>query len=832
MISPASNISTPAAIGRAEPAPARLDSPQHQAASKFQAALASAAGGWRTLPLHEPDPSAPGRCSCANPKCQSPGKHPRTRNGIHDATVDLGQIRSWFSRWPCANYGIATGKTANGRYLVVVDVDPRHGGAESLGQLEHEHGPLRTMHVRTGSGGDHFYFETDEPVRGSTPLQGIDIKAVGGYVVGPGSVHASGYRYEVVDYQEPAPAPEWLLSLVRGAAPRLGSLNSGNGAELTAPCTDLAIRLLRQVDNSQLAYDECISALHFFKGSVPCEDWDAEEVREAVFDFGLQYEGNAPDWIFGKWDSIHAPERGWNAFLRFAESRGIDVTLFRAVPYPVEHPASAQTDFEAHAALVGQAPPPYPLVLDPSDPYKAAQKLLERDFTRDGIRTLHAQNGNFHVFDRGAHREVDDEELDAKLWAFMSGALRVERGGKGTSPFKPTISHINNVRAALRATAYQNVRAPAWLQEEADDPPARELISVANGILHVPTRQLLPRTPRFYTHNALPFPWIAPAPEPTRWLAFLRQNFQGDDEQIRTLQEIFGYLLLPDTSQQKAFLVTGPKRSGKGTIARVLTELLGAANVCSPTLSSLQSNFGLAPLIGKLLAVIPDARLSGRADKAAVAESILTVSGEDASTIDRKHRDPITVRLSTRFLIFTNETPSFADASGALASRFIVLKLERSFFGNEDPGLLARLLEEMPGIFAWALDGLDRLRERGRFVQPASSADVIEELEDLASPISAFLREHCVTGPQQEVRCSALFEAWRRWCHAGGRPPGSLQMFGRNIKAVQPSIRRSRPRNGGGRQPTYTGIALHPDYNPFDFSDIADEVAIGEGGAA
>ena len=82
-------------------------------------------------------------------------------------------------------------------------------------------------------------------------------------------------------------------------------------------------------------------------------------------------------------------------------------------------------------------------------------------------------------------------------------------------------------------------------------------------------------------------------------------------ETIETLQELFGYLVIGDTSQQKMFLVVGPKRSGKGTIARVLKGLLGAHNVAGPTLSSFATNFGLAPLIGKSVAVISDARLGG-----------------------------------------------------------------------------------------------------------------------------------------------------------------------------------------------------------------------------
>src|SRR5262249_45815776 len=135
------------------------------------------------------------------------------------------------------------------------------------------------------------------------------------------------------------------------------------------------------------------------------------------------------------------------------------------------------------------------------------------------------------------------------------------------------------------------------------------------------------------------------------WERFLGELWPGDDNAIASLQEVFGYLLAGDTSQQKAFMIVGPKRAGKGTIGRVLTGLLGPHNVAAPTLASLATNFGLSPLIGKPLAVISDARLSTRADSKIVVERLLSISGEDSLTVDRKYKDPWTGRLPTRFVI-------------------------------------------------------------------------------------------------------------------------------------------------------------------------------------
>ena len=222
------------------------------------------------------------------------------------------------------------------------------------------------------------------------------------------------------------------------------------------------------------------------------------------------------------------------------------------------------------------------------------------------------------------------------------------------------------------------------------------------------------------------------------------QIWEDDPESIDCLQEWFGYLLTADTRQQKILMMVGPKRSGRGTIARVLKALAGANNVVNPTLSTLARPFGLSSLIDKPVAVFPDARLSSRPDNAAIVECLLSISGEDDQTIDRKHLPAWTGRLPTRFVLISNELPRLRDASGALASRLIILRFTRSFYDREDTGLFDRLRRELPGILRWAIEGWDRLRRRGRFVQPRSAGDLVAAMDELASPISVFLKDRCV----------------------------------------------------------------------------------------
>jgi putative DNA primase/helicase len=168
------------------------------------------------------------------------------------------------------------------------------------------------------------------------------------------------------------------------------------------------------------------------------------------------------------------------------------------------------------------------------------------------------------------------------------------------------------------------------------------------------------------------------------------------------LQEYFGYVLSGRCDMQKLLMMVGPSRSGKGTIARVLTALVGGRrNVPGPTLAAMNTNFGLSPLIGKPLAIIPDARQGNNAST--VVERLLSITGEDTLTVHRKYREPWTGRLPTRFVMLSNELPEFKDASGVIANRFLILRMIESFLGREDRELANKLRPEYPMILNWSL---------------------------------------------------------------------------------------------------------------------------------
>ena len=451
-------------------------------------------------------------------------------------------------------------------------------------------------------------------------------------------------------------------------------------------------------------------------------------------------------------------------------------------------------------------------IVDPAAPYDTARLFRDTHFANTETPTLFYHRGGFYRWSGTAYDEFADADLRATIYDFLD-QCRVVVHGKAErpfeQPFKPTKHRVANIIDALQAAANlpAEINPPAWLEGGTDIEPAT-IISCANGLLDLETLDLLAHTATWFSHNSVPWAYDKRAPEPQQWLGFLDQLWPDDQDAITTLQEIFGLCLTTETRFQKAFLLIGPKRSGKGTIARVLGALVGRANAASPTLASLDDRFGLQPLIGKLLAIISDARLGTKADQHAIAESVLRITGEDDITADRKNRDAWTGRFRVRFLVISNELPRLADASGAVASRFIILRLVNSFYGREDLTLTDQLLTELPSILNWSLKGWQRLKERGYFRQPASAAQAVQEMEDLSSPISAFLRQRCRIGPECIVEAATLFEAWNEWCKSQGRDhPGTVQTFGRDLRAALPALAISQHRINAAIRRFYDGIS-------------------------
>ena len=425
----------------------------------------------------------------------------------------------------------------------------------------------------------------------------------------------------------------------------------------------------------------------------------------------------------------------------------------------------------------------------------------------DGLPSIVFWRGSWWRWCEGRYSLLSASDVQAELVNYCNTHLCKLRRGD-----------ISNFLLQLEAQAAISSTAepPCWLGEPVRDWSATDTIACRNQIVNLACLTSggefeIAATPKLFSPAALDFDVDRLAPRPSAWLRFLQQLWPNDVESVLCLQEIAGYLLTQDTSLQKAFLLHGPPRSGKGTIGRVFAQLIGASNVASPSLSDLAARFGLWDLLGKTVAIISDARLSPRVSRTAILEKLLRITGEDLVTIDRKFERLITTKLLVRFVILSNELPALFDVSGAIASRFIILRLQESWLGREDVTLGQQFSAELPGIMLWAAEGWRRLRARGHFIEPASASELRDELDRVTSPVRAFVSDWCLVGPHLSVARRDLYAAYRAWCAEHGSKIVDDSQFGRDLRAVIPGLGGSHPRSprsGADRQRFYLGVSL------------------------
>ncbi len=455
------------------------------------------------------------------------------------------------------------------------------------------------------------------------------------------------------------------------------------------------------------------------------------------------------------------------------------------------------------------------------DPYRLAKVILAESFRHPDGLCLRRWNGEWHFWNGKSWIVRPDEEVHNEASLTIKRDFDRVSGLSGEPPAAVTMNIVGSTIGALRALANLSLiaceRQPSWLgpfEPGEDLPNPEDLIPATNALIDLGAFAqggdcTLPLSPRFFSSNTLGYAFNPNAPPPSRWLKFLDEVWPDDPESIATLQEWFGYLLTPDTRQQKILMMIGPKRSGKGTIFRVLRMIVGESNVAHPTLTKMSGTFGMECLIGKTLAILPDVRLSHKVDAQVVVEQLLSVSGEDGQTVNRKHVRDWEGKLSVRFVLASNILPRLDDSSGALPDRLILLRLTQSFLGKEDPDLTTSLLTEKPGILLWAIEGWKRLRERGYFVQPESASDLVEDFGSLSSPVGAFVAEMCEVGPDCTSLNEDLFNAWRQWCQKTNREKiGTDQELGRHLHACVPGLKTSRRRKDGAQRPSRKGIGL------------------------
>lgn len=363
-------------------------------------------------------------------------------------------------------------------------------------------------------------------------------------------------------------------------------------------------------------------------------------------------------------------------------------------------------------------------------------------------------------------------------WRYGSGWWhKVEEGSvegevldvlEGSAPDGVTVtaSLLGSVLKLCRATVYTTT--DTW-----DTDP--DILVFPNGTLEISTRTLREHRPEDYATSSLPYEYD-PDADCEVFKAVLGKVVP---DAIELLQDFAGLCLTPDTSHETALWFKGPRGSGKSTLIQGLTTMLGDKYGVLGLGEIEMSRFALGRIPGKTLLVSTEQPAS-YLKSTHVVDAL--ISGEPL-TIERKNKDAEEIEPVAKVIWAMNDLPRIANTTSGIFRRVKVVEFPEPE-GERLPEVKQYIRDEGPGILNWALEGLARLRERGRLVFPASVVDATEQFQ-LSNDLPAqFVDECCIVGPQEQTSTRYLYDRFSEWCSEGGHRAPSINRVAEDWKRL------------------------------------------------
>ncbi len=451
--------------------------------------------------------------------------------------------------------------------------------------------------------------------------------------------------------------------------------------------------------------------------------------------------------------------------------------------------------------------------------YEIAKYWLNTYRIIDKLPDIRFFRGQWMRYTEGHYEDITPESVRGDVYEYLDSKMFLNEAGVAV-PYKVTRAKVTDITDALQGLCNIDEEAPCWL-EDRGLPDIHLLIAFRNGILDLNEYmqgriKMYDPTPALFSYNILPYNFDEDAYSQI-WEDFVDDIFNRDDNKFELLAQWFGYNCVPDMSYEKLMLFTGRPRSGKGTVLNTMIHMLGKSQCVGTSFQNLTSEFGYQPLVGKLAAIMGDAKVSKRNEAGKALEKILQIVGGDPVGIRKMYKGSLgETHLTCRFTVAMNDIPNLPDQANALEPRLNVLKFVNTYMGREDRGLKRRLqIEAQEGrLINFALDGLKSLHTAGRFTEPEDSIEIIRETKELTQPVSAFIDECCelmpLGGDENEYHVSKdmLFLAWDKWCDNSGRNSGNAALFGRWMIQACPLIDSQRIMIGTRRHWVYRKIKL------------------------
>jgi putative DNA primase/helicase len=693
------------------------------------AALDYAARGWAVIPLHS---FSRGGCSCGRDTCSSPGKHPRTQNGLKDATTDREQIEGWWSAWPDANVGIRTGADSN---LVVLDIDAKSNGEQALAGLEAEHGPVpATATALTGGGGRHLLFEhPDVDVRNSASKlgPGLDIRGDGGYIVAAPSGHTSGRCYAWQEQHAPADLslaelPGWLLAL----------LTSSREKSAKADGTPVPL-----IGEKPIVEGQRNATLASIAGRLRRDGQSEEEIYLAL----------------------------------------LDVNQSRVIP-PLP-----ETEVAAIAASISRydpAPVVPAWVRFKRTEYGNAERLVDRH----GVDLRHSASLGWLVWDGQRWRRDEDGEAMRRMKETvraMWDELPEIEDEKVQASFFGFVRSSENERRLNAALKLAESEAAVVVSADAFDADPF-LFAVGNGTIDLRTGELYSHRRDDLITKASTVEYV-PGVRSELWQDFLHKITAGDEELERFLQRAAGYSLTGSTAEEKLFFPHGPAATGKSTFLEALKAVLGdyATTTDFETLLKRKGDRGIPNDIARLAGTRLVVSIEVDEGKQLAAGLVKQLTGGDTVIARFLRKEFFEFKPQFKLWLAANDRPQVSATDSGIWRRIVQIPFTVEIPADErDPMVKQRLTgdpEIQTAILAWAVDGALAWQEHGLDV-PSKVRAYTEEYRQENDPLQDFLDECCLLAPEASVTRKGLRKAYERWAWTNHRPQLTARRFADLLK--------------------------------------------------
>ncbi len=320
-----------------------------------------------------------------------------------------------------------------------------------------------------------------------------------------------------------------------------------------------------------------------------------------------------------------------------------------------------------------------------------------------------------------------------------------------------------------------------------------------------------PNSPDWFSTVTIPYDFD-PEAKCQRFEDIMDHNLDMDPEKVKVLQEWAGYVLMPDTGEQKFLILEGEGSNGKSVYVAAITAMLGEDNVSTVPLEVFGERFARAETLGRLLNAAADC---GELDR--VAEGYLKpFTSGDRMFFDRKGVPGINCRPTARLMVNVNQRPRFSDRSRGIWRRMKLIKFEVEITREKRIKGLDKIEHwqrsgELPGILNWAIRGLARLRAQNGFTESESENREIEDYKEEMNPARAFLGEYVEWTALGAISTRLLYQIYSRWTKESGYHALSERSFGREVKRKFPKVERERVGTRTERFYQYRGIQFSQD---------------------